>query len=116
MKPLKIMFVIAVAALPLLFVEGDTRAQSESELPPATEPWLAEEGDYYAQFNQAQIACYRGSMKACDSIWLSEKILMDTWLHKYGRSCGGRVDLIALRRAQSGGRPLLTCTDIFPGH
>jgi hypothetical protein len=108
MKPLKNIFILA--AFPLLFLEGDTRAQSEGELPAATEPWLAEEGDYYAQFNQAQIACYKGSMKACDSIWLSDRVLMDSWLGKYGRTCGGRVDLRAIRRAN------LTCTEAFPGH
>jgi hypothetical protein len=102
--------IFILAAFPLLFLEGDTRAQSEGELPEAAEPWLAEEGDYYAQFNQAQIACYKGSMKACDSIWLSERILMDTWLHNYGRTCGGRVNLRAIRRAN------VTCAEAFPGH
>lgn len=114
MKPFKKLFILAVSSL--LFLACNTRAQSELSVYPAEEPQLAEEGDYYAQFNQAQIACYMGSMNACDSIWLSEKILMDTWLHKYGRSCGGRIDLIELRRASSGGRPSLTCAEIFPGH
>ena len=100
---------LLLAAFPLIFLGYDARAQSAGDLPEPEEPWLAPEGDYYAQFNQAQIACYKGSMEACDSIALSEKILSDTWLHKYGRSCGGRVDLIALRRAESG-RPYITCT------
>ena len=54
-------------------------------------------------------------MSACDSIYLNNRVLFDTFLHNYGRSCGGRVDLIALRRAESG-RPLIRCTEIFPGH
>jgi hypothetical protein len=69
MKPLTIMFIFA--AFPLLFLESDTRAQSEDDLPEAVEPRLAEEGDWAADFNQAVIACYNGSMSACDSIWLA---------------------------------------------
>ena len=107
---------LLLAAFPLLFLEYDARAQSARDLPAPEEPWLAEEGDYYAQFNQAQIACYLGSMEACDSLWLSDKILPKTFLHDYGRSCGGRVDLIALRRAESGRDRSITCTEIFPGH
>jgi hypothetical protein len=80
-----------------LFWECDTRAQSG--LPSAEEPWLAEPGDWAADFNQAQVACYRGSMRACDSIWLSRRVLMDTWLYSYGRTCGGRVSLDELRSA-----------------
>ncbi len=107
MKPLNIIFILA--AFPLLFLECDTRAQSDN-LPEAAKPSLAESGDPYSDFNQAQIACYEGSMKACDSIWLSDRVLMDSWLGKYGRTCGGRVDLRAIRRAN------LTCAEAFPGH
>jgi hypothetical protein len=114
MKPF-IIFILA--AFSLLFLQYDTRAQSESELPEAgEEPWLAEEGDYAAQFNQAQKACYLGSMEACDSIWLSGKILMDTWLFKYGRTCGGRVDLREIRRASNSNGSSVTCAEWFPGH
>ena len=61
-------------------------------------------------FNRAQIACYEGSMGACDSIWLNDRVLLDSWLHQYGRTCGGRADLRAIRRAN------LSCTEAFPGH
>jgi hypothetical protein len=99
-----------------LFWECDTRAQSG--LPSAEEPWLAEPGDWAADFNQAQVACYRGSMRACDSIWLSRRVLMDTWLYNYGRTCGGRVSLDELRSAGAFrlGGPSLRCTEIFPGY
>ena len=49
-------------------------------------------------------------MKACDSIWKSDRVLFDTPLFNYGRTCGGRVDLREIRRAD------LTCTEAFPGH
>jgi hypothetical protein len=85
-------------------------AQSDDALPPAEEPMLAESGDWAADFNDAQIACYEGSMAACDSIWLNERVLMDTFLYNYGRTCGGRVDLRAIRREEA------NCVDVFPGY
>src|SRR5215472_1930560 len=54
---------------------------------------LAERGDWAADFNQAQITCFKGSMSACDAIWLSKRVLLDTFLYNYGRTCGGRVSL-----------------------
>lgn len=80
------------------------------DLPPGEEPWLAEPGDWAANFNEAQIACYMGSMAACDSIWLNDRVLMETFLYKYGRTCGGRVDYRAIRRAGA------SCIDVFPGY
>jgi hypothetical protein len=100
--------VIALASLALLVGEDRTRAQSA--LPPAQEPQLADPGDRYAVYNQAQIACYRGSMKACDSLGLNDRILMDSFLGQYGGSCGGRVNLRAMRRSDH------TCTTAFPGN
>jgi hypothetical protein len=96
-----------VASVSLLW-ECDTMAQSGGDLPSAAEPWLAEPGDWSADFNEAQIACYQGSMTACDSIWLDERVLMDSFLGQYGRTCGGRVDLREIRRAN------VTCAEAFP--
>jgi hypothetical protein len=31
-------------------------------------------------------------MGACDSVWLRQRVLIDTFLHKYGYTCGGRID------------------------
>ena len=99
---------VSVAASGYLLWTCDTRAQSD--LPPAQEPMLAEPGDWAADFNEAQIACYQGSMSACDSIWKSKRVLFGTWLFNYGRTCGGRVDLRQIRRAS------LDCTEAFPGY
>jgi hypothetical protein len=95
----------------------NTRAFAD-DLPPPSEPMLAERGDWAADFNQAQITCFKGSMSACDAIWLSKRVLMDTFLYNYGRTCGGRVSLGELRRAGAFrlGGPSLHCTEIFPGH
>lgn len=86
------------------------RAESIDSLPPGEEPMLAEPGDWAADFNEAAIACYEGSMTACDAIWLNERVLMDTLLYGYGRTCGGRVDYRAIRRAGA------SCIDVFPGY
>ena len=104
------MLVVPFVAGSCLFGEIETRAQSFGDLPSAQEPWLAEPGDPYADFNEAQTACYQGSMRACDSIWLDERVLIDTFLGQYGRTCGGRVDISEIRRAD------VTCVEAFPGH
>ena len=107
MKPLNLLI---LAALPLLSRQRDTSAQSEGELPDADEPQLAEEGDWAARYNQAQIECHEGSMNACDSIWMDDRVLMDTFLYNFGRTCGGCIDLRTIRREG------LTCAEAFPGH
>ena len=104
------MLVLPFVAGFYLALEIEAQAQSDGELPSPAEMWLAEEGDWAADFNDAQIACYQGSMAACDSIWLSERVLLDSFLSDYGRSCGGRVDSREMRRAN------LTCAEAFPGH
>jgi hypothetical protein len=102
--------VVPLAACIHVFLQHVTQAQSVDGLPPAAEPSLAEPGDWAADFNDAQLACYEGSMSACDSIWLSDRVLFDTFLNDYGRTCGGRVDLREIRRAN------LTCAEAFPGY
>ena len=116
-KRVATIFAVRFTAVIIILSGCDTWAAraDDDDLPPPSEPSLAEPGHWDADFNDAQIACYNGSMSACDSIHLNNRVLFDTFLHNYGRSCGGRVDLIALRRAESG-RPLIRCTEIFPGH
>jgi hypothetical protein len=104
------MVAVPLVAGVCLFDGGGTSAQTAVNLPPAVEPSLAEPGDWAADFNDAQIACYQGSMGACDLIWLNDRVLLESWLGQYGRTCGGRADLRAIRRAN------LSCTEAFPGH
>ena len=101
---------VSVVASVYLSWKCDTRAQSADDLPTALEPQLAEPGDWAADFNQLQIACYEGHMRACDSLWKSNRVLTDTFLYDYGRSCGGRVDRRQISRSG------LDCTEAFPGH
>lgn len=85
-------------------------AESIDTLPPGEEPMLAEPDDWAADFNEAAVACYVGSMAECDAIWLNERILMESILYRYGRTCGGRVDYSAIRRLGA------SCIDVFPEH
>src|SRR5262249_60819474 len=82
----------------------NTRAFAD-DLPPPSEPMLAERGDWAADFNQWQVACFRGSMSACDAIWLNRRVLQDSFLYSYGRTCGGRVS-IGERRSLPLGRAI----------
>jgi len=104
------MLALPIVAGLCLLAGPHTKAQTAGNLPAAAEPSLAQQGDWAADFNQAQIACYEGSMKACDAIWLNDRVLLDSWLGQYGRTCGGRADLRAIRRAN------LSCTEAFPGN
>lgn len=104
------LWVISFAASAFLFYAAGLAAQTTDELPNPQEPMLAEPGDWAADFNEAQLACFQGSMQACDSIWLNDRVLLDSFLGEYGRTCGGRVDLREIRRAD------LNCTEAFPGH
>jgi hypothetical protein len=101
--PFAILFIILIGSTVVL-------AGSIDSLPPGEEPMLAEPGDWAAAFNEAAIACYKGAMAACDSIWLNERVLMETLLYRYGRTCGGRVDYRAIRREGA------SCIDVFPGY
>ena len=99
-RAFRMLMVLFVAGVCLLW-ESHANAQAE--------PQLAQPGDWAADFNDAQIACYQGSMQACDSIWTSDRVLMDTFLYDYGRTCGGRVDEREIRRAN------LSCVEAAAG-
>ena len=117
-KRVATIFAVRFAAVVIILSGCDTWARADDDLPPSVYPEQAEPGDWAADFNGDLIACYNGSMSTCDSIWLSKRVLMDTYLWQYGRTCGSRVELDALRSAGAFrlGGPDLHCTDIFPGH
>jgi hypothetical protein len=105
-----VMLALPFAAGICVFSERGATAQTADELPPAAEPVPAEPGDWAADFNEAQVGCYEGSMSACDSIWLDDRVLLDSLLGQYGRTCGGRADHREISLAS------LTCREAFPGH
>jgi len=117
MPHLRAAHILAIAFAAMVATSAcNTRAFAD-DLPQPSQPMLAELGDWAADFNEAQIACFRGSMGTCDAIWLSKRVLQDTFLYNYGRTCGGRVSLNQLRSAGAFRLqgPSLHCTEIFPG-
>src|SRR5262245_65173385 len=80
----------------------NTRAFAD-DLPSPSEPMLAERGDWAADFNQAQITCFKGSMSACEAIWLSKRGLQDTFIDSDGGTCVAHVSSVELGRAGGDG-------------
>jgi hypothetical protein len=79
-----------------------TNPASADELPAPGEPPLGSE------YDDTVLACYNGSMTACDALWMDDRILMDSLLGKYGRTCGGRLERASQRQGNS-------CVEFF-GH
>jgi hypothetical protein len=79
-----------------------TNPASADDLPAPGEPPLGSE------YDDTVLACYNGSMAACDALWMDERILMDSLLGKYGRTCGGRLERASQRQGSS-------CVEFF-GH
>jgi hypothetical protein len=79
-----------------------TNPASADDLPDAGEPPLGSE------YDDTVMACYNGSMTACDALWMDDHILMDSALGKYGRTCGGRLERASQRQGNS-------CVEFF-GH
>lgn len=112
----RVAHILAVPLTAVVFISACYTKALAEDLPAPSEPLLAEPGDWAADFNEAQVACFNGSMSACDGIWLNKRVLSDTFLYNYGRTCGGRVSLDELRRAGAFRfqGPSLHCVEIFP--
>jgi hypothetical protein len=106
----RISVILAVSVVASVCLVWTCEMRAQSDLPAPQEPQLAEPGDWAADFNELQIACYEGHMSACDSLWKSNRVLTDTFLYDFGRSCGARVDRRQISRSG------LDCTEAFPGH
>jgi len=78
MPHLRAAHMLAIAFAAMVATSACSTRAFPDDLPPPSEPMLAERGDWAADFNQAQITCFNGSMTACDAIWLSKRVLMDT--------------------------------------
>jgi hypothetical protein len=79
-----------------------TNPASADDPPAAGEPPLGSE------YDDTVMACYNGSMTACDALWMDDHILMDSALGRYGRTCGGRLERPSQRHGNS-------CVEFF-GH
>ena len=67
MPHLRAAHILAIAFTAMVATSAcNTRAFAD-DLPPPSQPMLAEQGDWAADFNEAQIACFRGSMRSGSS-------------------------------------------------
>ena len=99
---LPLLIPLLLACFAALFISATTPARAADDLPDPGEPPLGSE------YDDTVLACYRGSMTACDALWLDDHILLDSALGKYGRTCGGRLESPRQRQG--------SCVDTFPGH
>lgn len=67
-RPVIRILAVPFAAAVAMLSGYDALASPADDLPPPSEPLLTEPDDWAADFNDAQVACYNGSMGACDSI------------------------------------------------
>jgi hypothetical protein len=81
-----------------------------------TEPPLADSG-WTAPYNALLIACYRGTMDACDRVASDRGMVFDTPIYNYAATCGGRLDIATARRLSArmleNGVTAGTCASIF---
>ena len=102
-KPTAVVLIpLLLACFAAVFISATTPARADDDLPAPGEPPLGSE------YDDTVLACYRGSMTACDALWLDDHILLDSALGKYGRTCGGRLERGSQRQGNS-------CVEFF-GH
>jgi hypothetical protein len=105
--------IAAIAFLALAGLSGAAFAQEE-RFP--TEPPLADSG-WTARYNELLVACYQGTMDACDRVASDRGMVFDTPIYNYAATCGGRLEIVEARRLSArmlengirGG----TCSNIF---
>ena len=84
--------IMSFLALPCL---GGEALAAEEYFP--TEPPLADSG-WTVPYNDLLIACYRGTMDACDRVASDRGMVFDTPIYNYAATCGGRLDMATARR------------------
>ena len=62
-----------------------------------TEPPLADSG-WTVPYNDLLLACYQGTMDACDRVASDRGMVFDTPIYSYAATCGGRLDIVTARR------------------
>ena len=106
---------IAATALLALAGLGGTAFAQDERYP--TEPPLADSG-WTARYNELLLACYQGTMDACDRVASDRGMVFDTPIYNYAATCGGRLDIAEARHKsaqmlQNGIRGG-TCSYVFP--
>lgn len=62
-----------------------------------TEPPIADSG-WTVRYNELLLACYQGTMDACDRVASDRGMVFDTPIYYYAATCGGRLDRVTARR------------------
>jgi hypothetical protein len=65
-----------------------------------TEPPIADSG-WTARYNDLLLACYQGTMDACDRVASDRGMVFDTPIYNYAATCGGRLDIVTARRVSA---------------
>jgi hypothetical protein len=86
--------IATMCCLALSGMSGTALAQDEYF---PTEPPLADSG-WTVPYNDLLIACYRGTMDACDRVASDRGMVFDTPIYNYASTCGGRLDIVTMRR------------------
>jgi hypothetical protein len=86
--------IATVCCLALSGLSGTSLAEDEYF---PTEPPLADSG-WTVPYNELLIACYRGTMDACDRVASDRGMVFNTPIYNYASTCGGRLDLATVRR------------------
>jgi len=108
--------IAAIVFLALSGLGATALAQDENELPPADDPPLADTG-WTVPYNDLLVACYQGSMNACDRVASDRGMISGNFVYDYATTCGGRMDRVTARRLSArmlengirGG----TCSNVF---
>jgi hypothetical protein len=81
-----------------------------------TEPPLADSG-WTVRYNELLLACYQGTMDACDRVASDRGMVFDTPIYNYAATCGGRLDIVTARRLSArmleNGIPGGTCSYVL---
>ena len=88
---------IRIAAISFFDISclGGTAFAEDEYFP--TEPPLADFG-WTAPYNGLLLACYQGTMDACDRVASDRGMVFDTPIYNYAATCGGRLDIVSARR------------------
>ena len=87
-------WIAAISYLALSGVSGTAFADDEFF---PTQPPLADSG-WTAPYNELLLACYQGTMSACDRVASDRGMVFDTPIYNYTATCGGRLDIVTARR------------------
>jgi len=89
-----------VAGMSLLALGDFAGGALADDLLYPTEPPIADSG-WTVRYNQLLLACYQGTMAACDRVSSDQGMVFDTPIYNYAATCGGRLDIVTARRVSA---------------